>query len=414
MRMRQLFRPEAIEARRQPGLGSVQLVRPLLLSWLTVGALCAALLVGAFLALATYTRKATTQGVLVPDRGLIRLVPTAAGTVLERHAAEGQAVKAGDVLFVLALERPLLADDNRSRVQASLAERQRSLRDSARHQVALLQSQQAALERRLQALAKELDQLDTEATLQQQRLALARQSLARLESLQGEQFVSPAQVQAKSEELLGLQGAAQALTRQRAALERERAELEGERRSLPLAASGAAGGLEREQAVLSRESAELDAERHLVVRAPQDGTLSAVQAEPGQAVSPASVLASLVPAGSKLQAHLYAPSSAIGFVQADQEVRLRLEAFPYQKFGHVSGRVLEVSRTPMARSDVPAVAGVDAGQPLFRITVALDQAPQALPAPLVPGMRLAADVLLERRRLVEWLIDPVLGWRNRA
>ena len=414
MRMRQLFRPEAIEARRQPGLGSVQLVRPLSLSWLTAGAVAAAVLVGSFLALAHYTRKATTQGVLVPDRGLIRLVPTAAGTVLERHANEGQLVKAGEVLFVLALERPLLADDNRSRVQASLAERQRSLRDSARQQAALVQSQQAALERRLQALATELAQLDTETALQQQRLTLARQSLARLESLQGEQFVSPAQVQTKNEEVLGLQGAAQTLTRQRAALERERAELEGERRALPLLAGGAAGGLEREQALLSRESAELDAERRLVVRAPQDGTLSAVQAEPGQAVSPASVLASLVPAGSKLQAHLYAPSSAIGFVQPDQAVRLRLEAFPYQKFGHVTGRVLEVSRTPMTRSDLPAVAGVDAAQPMFRITVELDQSSMALPAPLVPGMRLSADVLLERRRLVEWLIDPVLGWRSRA
>ena len=412
--MRQLFRPEAIEARRQPGLGSVQLARSLSLSWLTAGAVLAAVLAGAFLTFASYTRKATTQGVLVPDRGLIRLVPTASGTVLERHAVEGQAVKAGEVLFVLALERPLLADDNRLRVQASLAERQRSLRDSARQQAALVQSQQTALERRLQALATELAQLDAQTTLQQQRLTLARQSLARLESLQGEQFVSPAQVQTKTEEVLGLQGAAQDLSRQRAALERERAELDGERRALPLVAGGAAGGLEREQALLSRESAELDAERRLIVRAPQAGTLSAVQAEPGQAVSPASVLASLVPAGSKLQAHLYAPSSAIGFVQADQAVRLRLEAFPYQKFGHVSGRVLEVSRTPMTRSDQPAAPGADAAQPLFRITVELDQSSTALPAPLVPGMRLAADVLLERRRLLEWLIDPVLGWRSRA
>ena len=166
--------------------------------------------------------------------------------------------------------------------------------------------------------------------------------------------------------------------------------------------------------MLSREDAELDAERRLVVRAPQDGTLSAVQGEPGQAVSPASVLASLVPAGAKLQAHLYAPSSAIGFVQTDQVVRLRLEAFPYQKFGHLSGRVLQVSRTPLASAELPAAAGVDTSQPLFRITVALDDSEAAWPAPLVPGMRLSGDVVLERRRLVEWLIEPVLGWRSRS
>ena len=412
--MRRLFRAEAIESRRMPGLGPVQLVRPLSLTWLTAGAALAALAVITYLSTAQYTRKATTFGVLIPDRGVIRLVPAAAGSVLERRAAEGQAVRAGDVLFVLALQRPLMADDNRERVQRSLDERQRSLRDAAQMQSALAASQQSALQRRLQALATELAQLDAESALQQQRLALARQSLSRLESLQGEQFISPAQVQSKTEEVLGLQAQAQGLTRQRAALERERAELEGELRALPMRASGNVGALDRERALLSREDAELDAERRLVVRAPQDGTLSAVQGEPGQAVSPNSVLASLVPAGAKLQAHLYAPSSAIGFVQTDQVVRLRLEAFPYQKFGHLSGRVLQVSRTPLASAELPAAAGVDASQPMFRITVALDDSAAAWPAPLVPGMRLAGDVVLERRRLVEWLIEPVLGWRSRS
>ena len=102
---RSLFRHEALEAQAQPWLGRVQLVRPLSLALVTAGVLVALAAVVAFLALAQYARRATVPGVLVPDRGLIRLVPTAAGTVLERNVAEGQAVASGDVLFVLALER---------------------------------------------------------------------------------------------------------------------------------------------------------------------------------------------------------------------------------------------------------------------------------------------------------------------
>ena len=107
---RSLFRPEALEAQAQPWLGRVQLVRPLSLSLLTVGVLAALAAAIAFLTIAQYTRRATVPGVLVPDRGLIRLVPTAAGTVLERNVAEGQTVASGDVLFVLGLERTQLAD----------------------------------------------------------------------------------------------------------------------------------------------------------------------------------------------------------------------------------------------------------------------------------------------------------------
>ena len=153
--MRSLFRPEAVEAQRQHWLGRVQLVQPLSLTLLTAGALIVAAVVVAFLLLGQYTRKATAEGVLVPDRGLIRLVPAAAGTVVERHATEGQAVRAGDVLFVLALERSLLAPQAEAEVQRSLQERRRSLQQAAAQEQALVRARQAALDRRLQALELE-------------------------------------------------------------------------------------------------------------------------------------------------------------------------------------------------------------------------------------------------------------------
>ncbi len=390
------------------------MVQPPSLARITAGVVCTAVAVCAFLLVGEYTRKATASGVLVPDRGLIRLVPSAAGIVVERRVAEGQTVKAGDVLFVLALDRPLLAGEAQAEVRRSLDERRRSLSDAARDQQRLAGAQRLALERRLSALDGEAAQVELEAGLQRQRLAMAEQSLARLQALQAEQFISQAQVQTKTEEVLGLRAVAQGLARQAAALQRERAELEGEARALPLIAGARVGGLERDLAQANRDAAEQNAEQRLVVRAPQPGTVSTVLAEPGQSVSPASALATLVPEGATLQAQLYAPSSAVGFVQPGQAVRLRFEAFPYQRFGQQPAHVLQVSRTPLGASDLAALALPASGpgaEPLFRITVALDGAPVA--APLAAGMRLQADVLLERRRLIEWLFEPLIGLRGR-
>jgi membrane fusion protein len=411
---RPLFRAEALDAQRQQWLGGVRLVRPLALSWVTTGVLCTVVAVGAFLSLAQYTRKATVSGVLAPDLGLIRLVPSAAGTVVERRVAEGQAVRAGDVLFVLAVDRPLLAGEAQAQVRRSLDERRHSLSEAARAQQVLAETRLSALDRRLQALESELVQVDTEAGLQGQRLALAEQSLSRLQALQADQFISASQTQTKAEEVLGLRAAAQGLARQKAALLRHRAELEGERRALPLVTNDAVSGLERDLAQANRDAAEQDAEQRLVVRAPQAGTMSTLLAEPGQSVSPTSALATLVPQGAVLQAQLYAPSSAVGFVQPGQVVRLRFEAFPYQKYGPQPGHVTQVSRTPLAANELAALALSAAGagaEPMFRITVALDPSEAALP--LAAGMRLQADVLLERRRLVEWLFEPLLGLRSR-
>jgi membrane fusion protein len=420
--MSQLFRPEVAEAQRQNWLGQVQLVRPLSLTVFTVGALCLLVLAIAFLFLGEYTRKARIGGVLVPDLGVIRLVPPVQGRVLERHVAEGQAVRAGEVMFVLALESSTLSTEVQARVQRSLEERKRSLEDAARQQAALAEGEQLSLQRRLDEMKREQSQIEAEAALHRQRLALAQQSLERLESLSRDQFISPAQVQGKKEEVIGLQAQAQALERQSVMLARDRAALEGERRGLPLLLKARQGAIERDLASLSREAAEQDAVRQIVVRAPQDGTVSAVLAESGQSVSPASALASLIPAGAQLQAHLFAPSGAVGFVRPDQEVRLRFEAFPYQKFGHQTGHVLQVSRTPLAAPELAGLTlsgptGVQgSAEPMFRITVAMDEAQLRAfggSQPLVAGMRMQADVLLERRRLIEWLFEPVLGLSNR-
>jgi membrane fusion protein len=417
-----IFRPEVAEAQRQSWLGQVQLVRPLSLTLFSIGVVLALALVIAFLFFGEYTRKARIGGVLVPDLGVIRLVPPVQGRVLERHVQEGQAVQAGEVMFVLALEGSTLSSEVQARVQRSLQDRQRSLEDAARQQALLAEGEMLSLQRRLDEMKREQNQIDAEVTLHRQRLALAQQSLERLESLSRDQFISPAQVQTKREEVIGLQAQAQALERQGAALARDRAAIEGERRNLPMQLKSRQGAIQRDLAALAREAAEQDAVRQIVVRAPQDGTVSSVLAEPGQSVSPASAPASLIPAGAQLQAHLFAPSGAVGFLRPQQEVRLRFEAFPYQKFGHQNGRVLQVSRTPLAAPELAGLPlsgpaeGEGAAEPMFRITVAMDE-PQlrafGTTQPLVAGMRMQADVLLERRRLIEWLFAPVLGLTNR-
>lgn len=417
--MPSLFRPEVVEGRRQQWLGSIQLIRPVSLAVLTAFVAATAVATITYLSLGEYTRKARVSGYLVPDRGVIRLVPPQAATVVERRVEEGQSVKRGDVLFVLSMERATLQGDTQAAVQASLAARERSLKQSTDHQQRLQQAQSAALQRQIADMRRELGQMEAEAALQAQRLTLAQQAQARLESLRNDNFVSSAQVQTKAEEVLGLRAQLQGLERQRAAQQREIGNLESELRELPLRMQAQQGELERDLAVVAQRSAENEA--RLVVRAPEDGVVTAVVAERGQPATPGVALASLVPADAKLQAHLFAPSSAVGFVHADQSVQLRYQAYPYQKFGHQAGQVLQVSRTPLQAAELAGLSlperSVDDREPLYRITVALDrQAVQAYgrAQPLTPGMQLDADVMLDRRRLIEWIFEPLLSVTGRV
>jgi membrane fusion protein len=341
-------------------------------------------------------------------------------TVVESFVTEGRSVRRGDVLFVLAVGQATLSGDTQAAVQSSLASRERSLQDSARQHSALGQNQIAALDRQVDDLQREFGSMKIEADLQRERLALAEQAQAQYESLRNDNFVSSAQVRSKAEEVLNVKAQLQGLDRQRAARMREIAALQAQRRELPLRAEAAKGEISRDLAALAQQSAENEARQRIVVRAPQDGVVSAVLAGPGQTVTPAVALASLLPADARLQAHLFAPSSAVGFVRAHQAVQLRYQAFPYQKFGHQAGEVLQVSRSPLQASELtglslPGTANVNL-EPLYRITVALDRqsvAAYGQTQALSPGMQLEADVLLDRRRLIEWLFEPVLGIAGR-
>jgi len=416
-----LFRREALEHRRQDWLGSIQLIRPLSLSVLTGLVVLTAAVVAGYLTLGEYTRKARVSGYLVPDRGVIRLVPPQAATVVEAQATEGQAVHAGDVLFVLAVGQATLSGDTQAAVQSSLATREQSLLSAARERVQLEQAQSAAIDAQIADMRRELDAMAVEAGLQRQRLALAQDALTQYEGLRNENFVSSAQVRAKAEDVLGVKAQLQSLERQRATRLREIAALQSQRIELPLRTRAAQGEIDRDIAALAQASAENEARQRIVVRAPQDGIVSGVLAARGQTVTPAAALASLLPADAKLQAHLFAPSSAVGFVRANQAVQLRYQAFPYQKFGHQSGEVAQVSRSPLQASELaglPLPAAMSAsGEPLYRITVNLDQQSVAAYGEkqlLSPGMQLEADVLLDRRRLIEWLFELVLGIAGRV
>jgi membrane fusion protein len=127
----------------------------------------------------------------------------------------------------------------------------------------------------------------------------------------------------------------------------------------------------------------------------------------------------VLPADARLQAHLFAPSSAVGLLKADQPVQLRVAAFPYQKFGHQIGRIVRISGVPLQESELAglSLAGPRSGEPLYRITVTLERAQVTAfgqQRPLVTGMQVDADVLLERRSLIEWMFQPLIGLSQRV
>jgi membrane fusion protein len=120
----------------------------------------------------------------------------------------------------------------------------------------------------------------------------------------------------------------------------------------------------------------------------------------------------IIPLDANLQAELFFPTRASGFVRPGQQVRILYDAFPYQKFGTYRGTVKKVSHTILTGNE--ATGPISLKEPAYRVTVALDRPDidaYGLKMPLQPDMLLKADVLLEQRSLISWLLDPVFSAR---
>lgn len=190
-----------------------------------------------------------------------------------------------------------------------------------------------------------MQQLDSGIELQRVRLQLAAASLSRQRKMRDGGFISKEQFARAEQDKLDHELKLRELQRNRAAIERERVAITGGLRDLPLKFHAQSNELERNIAAVEQELAEAEAQRRIVIPAPQDGTVTAIQAELGGNASAAAPLLSIVPAGSM---HLISPSRAIGFVRSGQRVLLRFQAFPYQKFGHYAGEVAHVSRSAVS------------------------------------------------------------------
>jgi membrane fusion protein len=424
----QLFRAEVLAERQARWVGTVLLAPSASHRLFTLFAVLACAAVLGLLFFASFTRTARVNGWLVPQQGVIRVFAPRPGVVNGLQVNEGAQVRKGDRLLTLSDELQSAAlGATQANVMRRLDERRESLLDERDKHKRLLAQQQGALADRIAALDAEHKQFGREIELLKSRAAIA----ARSEALHRQQhemgFISDLRMQLVEGERLEQRARIAALERSRLSMERERMGVLAELKDLPLKFQKEFASVERSISILDQERAEAEARREIVVPAPQDGTVTAIQAVAGASADTTVPLLSIIPSDARLEAHLYSPSRAVGFVQPGQRVLLRNQAYPYQKFGHQEGVVVSVSRSAVSPADLPrqlagmaSLTGLVAGgvaEPVYRITVGL--ASQTIRADgrqvaLQPGMLIDADVALEQRRLYEWVLAPLYTVTGRS
>lgn len=411
-----LFRAEVLAARRGDWLGTILVAAPLsgwLLSLLAVSFAIALVL---FLTIGHYTRRETVVGQLVPDTGLLNVAAPTAGVISRLLVRDGQMVKTGSVLLELvSTQDSTMLGDTHVLIGQQLETQRSQLQADLHNQQSVADQQMSTLRNKVSLLREQLDQITQQMSIIKDQSDAAQNMLDRMRPLEGRGYISALQIQQQQASVFDGLSQYKTLARQRLDTQQQLDSANQQLAQIPLDTKIKHSETERQLAGIVQSIAQNEGQRAVVLRAPRDGVVSALLLKSGQMVSTGQPLLSILPAGSILQAQLLVPSRAIGFITQGNRVVLRYQAFPYQKFGQHFGRVTNVSRSALSASEVTTLTGQQPTQgqePLYRVQVVLDSQ-QVMTfgraEPVRAGMALDADILMERRSLLEWMFEPLYG-----
>lgn len=388
---------------------------------------------------------ASAEGRLVPQSFVKIVQPADAGVVRDILVNEGQMVEAGQVLLRMDSD---LSDADGKALKAELALRNLQLRridaELSGATLAPQVDEPADLYRQTQAQYQDHRRSYADAISQEQEVlrkaksehAAAREVLSKLR-----QTVPMLQQQAQAFAELGKDGyvgSLQAQDKQREYVERAQ-DLRAQESTVESLSAATAQSNKRLEQINSSNRSTLQNERmeaqsqsqkarqewskqqtkaaYLELRAPQAGIVKDLATHTrGTVVTPGTILLTLVPQNEPLVAEIQIHNEDVGFVHNQLATKVKLVAYPFQKYGMLDGVVTHLGPDTQDGSSSSARDGsgkdkaAGAASQTYKALVTLDR--QTLSAngeelKLVPGMQVVAEINQGRRTVMEYLLSPV-------
>ncbi|MEI5640030.1 MULTISPECIES: HlyD family efflux transporter periplasmic adaptor subunit [unclassified Pseudoalteromonas] len=409
--MENLFRREVLEHKQHRLEGTISLIQPPVFKVLGLLILVVVILSLVFLSAGSYTRKERVSGVIEPSGGLLRVASGQQGVISEVLVKEGEQVELGQPLLRIASAKH---STEATELNQALLNQYRFQQRNLAQQIEQLRSQHKLdlqeLQRQRDTAKAKITELASQASTFQQRLLLNQDLVSQIATLKGTGYISELELQRQKDTLLSLEQQSSAIRSERIALEAQLENIKNQLAKLPIEQQNRISQLQSQQADLMIQISSIEQQRLGEVRATQSGVVTGLLAKVGKNVAPGQHLLTLIPQNSSMQAVVYIPTSAFGFIKEGQSTKLRYHAFPYEKFGIYEGQIIELSNSVILPEETSMPGIIQ--EPAYRVVVALAQ--QTVKAygkdtALRAGMTLDADIVVEERSLLRWLFDPVFS-----
>jgi len=361
-------------------------------AWVLVGAFLFALLIAIVMRL---PESVHCPFVLIPATGADPIQAPRQATISRVEVEEGQPVKAGEELFVLRSDEIRGWDTQFRTLNEDLRAKEESLKQYETAYIAQLEIKKA-----------EIEQAKSEVQFRENHAKTSRELVTRMEKLARQGGESEIDLIKLKLDLAGSQKDLSVAQRtlQQGTLDRERMETEharqrGEQRSEIEKLKMRTGALQTDL--------ESTHQNLLMVRSPYEGVvISMDQRTVGSFVQQGQVLCQLAPKDAKPRARMTLTEAGLPKLAVAQRIRYFFEAFPYQRYGAVTGKLDWISPSTVTTTDGSRFVALGS---LDRYEIS-PRAGQVLP--LRVGMRGQAHIIVGGRTLIEYAFEPIRQLRE--
>jgi len=410
-----MFRKEVVEAQHQRLFGQVTLTQPPSLYLISFTVFITFIAIVLYLTQAHYSRKESVKGYLLPAKGVVKVYSNRSGVIDCLFVKEGEIVEQGTELIRIKNSQSLstgvelsVALRNERAIQIQSLERELDA-ISKMHQKDITR-----IEKNILQLNKSLSAIKRAKETSKQKLVLKEKQLETNKKLHKKGYLSSSQFDTFKENYFDALEAYDYLDRELINIETETLTLESELLALPEQLALKQTSIQRQISELKAQITELDNQFVFIKKAPESGIVTAIQPVAGSRVDVNTPLLSIIPSNSPLEIELLLPTRSAGFIQLGDEVKVRFDAFPYQKFGFVTGSISNVDKALILPTD--KILPIIINEAMYRVRAKLDQ--QSIYAygkefPLKVGMIADVDIILEKRSLLDWLLDPIYAVKGK-
>lgn len=403
-----LFRTESLQYQQQRLWGDVVLFQPLSIQILAAFVVLATSIGLAYLVMGNYNRTENVLGYIAPTDGVAQLYAERGGTVTRILVSEGDRVKKGQPLLEIATA----AQGTAGKLGKQLQEQNRLRLEEIDKQLNAARRRFGIEERRLMSGIEggqsDVNNIRSRLLVEKQLYGEIEADAARWDGLAEKGMVSRTDASKLRQQVLNQLSRVRELEQLLTAKESDLRNAHSILEMVPYDREEKLSGLRTERTAIEQALAQLELPDAYILEAPFDGTVAALQAGRGQVPVVNTPLISVVPEQAATAVHLLVPSRAAGIVDVGQEVLIRVDAFPFQRFGHIKGKVAQVSRSVYRPDELSApVAIQEAVYKVIVIPSANFITAYGEDRALAPGMTLSADIIVSRGSLFDFMIDPL-------